>query len=95
VYITKNNRFVFVQYYVLHVQTKLVFAFVQSLELQCFSLGPSHAGSHFKIATVDDACDLILADHLLDNVWFIDVNDVNIKTFVVKAPNTHGHAVFK
>lgn len=94
-YITKHNKFVFVIYYVLHVQTRLVFAFVQPLQLQPWSLGFSYAGKHFQIATTVDTYDLILADHLLDNVWFIDVKDVNIQKFVVKAPNSHGHAIFK
>lgn len=95
VYITKHNKFVFVIYYVLHVQTRLVFAFVQPLQLQPWSLGFSYAGKHFQIATTVDTYDLILADHLLDNVWFIDVKDVNIQKFVVIAPNSHGHAIFK
>ncbi|XP_062618615.1 uncharacterized protein LOC134280215 [Saccostrea cucullata] len=95
VYITKYNRYVFVQYFVLHTQTKLVFAFVQPLHLQPWGLGSSHAGKHFQIATIEDTYDLVLADHLLDNVWFINVKDINIEKFVVKAPNTHGHAIFK
>lgn len=82
-------------YYVLHVQTRLVFAFVQPLHLKSWSLGFSYAGKHFQIATKVDTNDLILADHLLDNVWFIDVKDVNIEKFVVIAPNSHGHAIFK
>lgn len=36
-----------------------------------------------------------MVDYLLDNVWFIDVKDVNIEKFVVIVLNFYGYVIFK
>lgn len=94
VFITKSRKLVVVLYFVLHLKTELVYALVLPMQLKEY--GILNVGKHFASVNIDQICELILVEELEENLWYVDVKDDTITDkFIVRMPNSHGHAIFK
>lgn len=94
VFITKSKKVVVVLYFVLHLKTELVYALVQPMQLKEY--GIMNVGKHFASVNIDQTCELILVEELEENLWYVDVKDDTFTDkFIVRMPNSHGHAIFK
>lgn len=92
VFITKSRKLVVVLNFVLHLKTELVYA----LPMQLKEYGILNVGKHFASVNIDQICELILVEELEENLWYVYVKDDTITdTFIVRMPNSHGHAIFK
>lgn len=94
VFITKSRKLVVVLYFVLHLKTELVYALVLPMQLKEY--GILNVGKHFASVNIDQICELILVEELEENLWYVDVKEDTITDkFIVRMPNSHGHAIFK
>ena len=85
-----NDRFGFVQYFLMCVESRRVYAVVRHLQKVSVNLA---AGHHLVPVRSSEVVKLYPISSVLETVVYVSVNDR--EAYVARVPNKHGHAIFK
>jgi len=94
--LTNEDTPILVKYFCMHEDEKIVYAVVNPIRIIHSAQERSlSCGKHLISVEVEETVKLICVDSFKENLFFIDINDLCGKKYIVRMPNRHGHSVFK